>query len=53
MVPWSLIGIRTHLKVRRTFIPHALSLWNDIGDSMFHGVGLAGFKSRANAPLLA
>ena len=31
-------------KFRRTFIPLSVSLWNDLSD----GVGLAGFKSRAN-----
>ena len=25
-----------------------MSLWNDLGDPVFDGVGLAGFKSRAN-----
>ena len=38
---------------RRTFIPLSVSLWNDISDPVFDGVGLAGFKSRANAFLLA
>ena len=38
---------------RRTFIPLSVYLWNDFGDPMFNGVGLAGFKSRANAFLLA
>ena len=38
---------------RRTFIPLSVSLWNDLSDPVFHGVGLAGFKSRANAFLLA
>ena len=36
-----------------TFIPLSVSLWNDLSDSVFDGVGLAGFKSRANAFLLA
>ena len=27
--------------------------WNDLSDPVFDGVGLAGFKSRANAFLLA
>ena len=36
-----------------TFILQTVSLWNDIGDSAFDGEGLAGFKSRANAFLLA
>ena len=38
---------------RRTFIPLTVSLWNNLSDSVFDGVGLAGFKSRANAFLLA
>ena len=33
---------------RRTFIPLSVSLWNDLSDPVFDGVGLAGFKSRAN-----
>ena len=37
----------------RTFSPFSVSLWNDLSDPMFNGVGLAGFKSRANAFLLA
>ena len=38
---------------RRTFIPWSVSLWNDLSDPVLDGVGLAGFKSRANAFLLA
>ena len=38
---------------RRTFIRLSVSLWNDLVDSVFDGVGLAGFKSRSNAFLLA
>ena len=38
---------------RRTFIPLLVSLWNDLSDPVFDGVGLEGFKSRANAFLLA
>ena len=38
---------------RRTFIPHSVSLWNDISDQVFDGVGLEGFKSGANAYFLA
>ena len=34
---------------RLTFIPLSVSLWNDLSDPVFDGVGLAGFKSRANA----
>ena len=37
----------------RTFVPLSLSLWNDLSGPVFDGVGLAGFKSRANAFLLA
>ena len=36
-----------------TFIPLSLSLWNDLADPVFDGVGLAGFRSRANAFLFA
>ena len=38
---------------RRTFIPWYVSLWNDLSDHVFDGVGLAGFKSKVNAFLLA
>ena len=38
---------------RRTFVPLSMSLWNDLGDHVFDGVRLAGFKSRANAFLWA
>ena len=37
----------------RIFISFSVSLWNDLSDPVFDGVGLAGFKSRANAFLLA
>ena len=37
----------------RTFIPLSVSLLNDLANPVFDGVGLAGFKSRANAFLLA
>ena len=37
----------------RTFILLSVSLWNDLGDPVFDGVGLAGFKSRANVFLMA
>ena len=33
----------------RTFIDLAVSLWNDLGDLVFDGAGLSGFRSRANA----
>ena len=38
---------------RRSFVALSVSLWNDLSDPVFDGVGLAGFKSRANAFLLA
>ena len=38
---------------RSTFIPVSASLWNDLSDPVFDGVGLAGFDSRANVSLLA
>ena len=41
------------LQYSRTFIPFSVSLWNDLASSVFDGVGLAGFKSRANDSLLA
>ena len=37
---------------RRTFIPLSVSLWNDLVDPVFDGVGLAGFKSRSIVFLL-
>ena len=33
----------------RTFVPLSVSLWNDLADPVLDDVGLAGFKSRANA----
>ena len=33
---------------RRTFIPLSVSLWNDLVDPVFDGVGLAGFQCRVN-----
>ena len=43
------------LHYSRTFIPFSVSLWNDLANPVFDVdvVGLAGFKSRANASLLA
>ena len=38
---------------RRTFVLISVSLWNDLADLVLDGVGLAGFKSRENAFLLA
>ena len=37
---------------RMRFVPLSVSLWNDLADSVFDGVGLAGFRSRANVFLL-
>ena len=37
----------------RTFVLLSVSLWNDLAGPVFDGVVLAGFKSRANAFLLA
>ena len=34
-------------------MPLSVSLWNDLSDLVFDGVGLSGFKSRANAFLMA
>ena len=36
-----------------TFILLSVSQWNDLADPVFYGVGLACFKIRANAFLLA
>ena len=41
------------LQYIKTFIPFSVFLWNDLANPVFDGVGLAGFKSRANASLLA
>ena len=38
---------------RMIFIPMSTSLWNDLSDAIFDGVGPEGFKSKANALLLA
>ena len=45
-------GCRTS-QDHRSVVSLSVSLWNDLSDSVFDGVGLAGFKSRANAFLLA
>ena len=39
-------------KYRMTFVPLSVSNWNDLAH-VFDGVGLAGFKIRANVFLLA
>ena len=55
-VLWSHIGTLMHcrtLKYSRTFIPFSVSLWNELANPVFDGVGRAGFKSRANACVLA
>ena len=54
------IGTRSRLLVvgllsiaEALFPSFSVSLWNDLSDPVFDGVGLDGFKSRANAFLLA
>ena len=54
MVLWSPIGILMHLldaEPRSTagFVFLSVSLSNDLADPVFDGVGLTGFKSRANS----
>ena len=41
------------LQFSMTFIPFSVSLWYDLFHPVFDGLGLAGFKSRATASLLA
>ena len=38
---------------RRTFVTFSVSLWNDLANPVFDGVGLSGFKSRAIAFVLS
>ena len=59
-VLWSHIGILVRIlaaKPRSTAWPMFASqcpcIWNDLADTVFDGVGLAGFKIKANAYLLA
>ena len=57
-VLWSHIGTlmrRLTAEPRNTagLISVTVSLWIDLANPVFDGVGLAGFKSRANASLLA
>ena len=42
-----------NLACSRTIIPLSVSLWNDLANPVFDGVGLVGFKTRTNAFLLA
>ena len=52
-VLWSHIGTLMHrLAAEPCSTAGLLSLWNDLANAVFDGVGLAGFKSRANASLL-
>ena len=51
-VPYVPVRVRTS-QYCKTFIPLLVSLWNGLDDPVFDGVGLAGFKSSANAFLLA
>ena len=43
-----LLAAETRRQYRWIFIPISISLWNDLGDPVFDGVGLEGFKSREN-----
>ena len=48
-VPWShLCAASLQNLAVRTFVPFSVCLWNDLVDPVCDGVGLAGFKSRAN-----
>ena len=38
--------------VLQDFSPHSVSLWSDLVDCLFNGVGLTYFKNRANSSLL-
>ena len=49
---YALARCRT-LQSSMIFIPFSMSLCNDLANPVFDGVGLAGFKSRAIASLLA
>ena len=40
------------LQYSRTFIHFSVSLWNDLANPLFDGVGLVGLKCRTNASLL-
>ena len=40
------------MQYSRTFILFSVSLWNDLANPVFDGVGLAGFRSRANASFI-
>ena len=42
------VHLCTASQYSRTFIKLSVSLWNDLANPVFDGVGLAGFKSRAN-----
>ena len=44
---------RRTFQYRRSFVPPSVSLCNNLSDPVFDRVELAGFKSRANAFLLA
>ena len=41
------------LTIAEPFCPLSVSLWNDLSNPVLDGVGLEGFKCRANAFLLA
>ena len=48
-----LVSVALNSQYRRTFLSISVPLWNDLGDPVFDGVGLTGFKSRADAFLFA
>ena len=48
---WSTVRCRTS-PYSKTFITLSVSLWNDLGDPVSDGVGLADFKSSADVLLL-
>ena len=59
VVLWLLIRTRSRLlvvgllSIAEALCTLSVSLWNDLSDTVFDGVGQAGFKSRANAFLSA
>ena len=51
---WMRVWLRNWMRNwMRVWLPLSVSLWNDLSDPVFDGVGLAGFKSRVNAFLLS
>ena len=48
-----LLAAEPRMQDSRTFIPLPVSLWNDLANPVFDGVGQAGFENRANVSVLA